>query len=258
MSGISFQKIPATAWLLMFVCGVFSIPLVTAEIPPGQAQTVSSGAIEQWATSQLKPEDYVVSKFRGHDVIFLGEMHSVRENLEFLQKLIPHLYQAGVYNLAYEFSAHRVQPRIDKLINASEYDEAAALDILWRCCDLKWVTQEYADVFKAAWKLNHELPPGTRRFRIVALDRTLIDGDGNALPTGAITDGLRDGESFLNHFDADNYFWAQVIEKEILNRHEKALVYSGVGHAYTRLYNSRGRDYGFTVGNFIFNAIGSR
>jgi len=219
-----------------------------------KAQTTG---IARWAASQLKPEDYVVSKFSDHDVVFLGEMHSVRENLEFLQRVIPRLYQTGVYNLVYEFATYRDQARIDALINADTYEEATALEILWLCCDLKWVTQEYADVFKAAWKLNHGLPKGARRFRIVGAARSDVDLDGSPLPRGTSTNGLRDGESLLNHFDADNFFWAQVIENEVLSRHEKALVYCGVGHSYTRLYNRRD-DYGFTVGNFIFNAIGSR
>ena len=36
------------------------------------------------------PEDYVVSKFKDHDLVFLGETaHGVRQNLLFLQRLIP-------------------------------------------------------------------------------------------------------------------------------------------------------------------------
>jgi hypothetical protein len=222
-----------------------------------KAQTKETSGIARWASSQLKPEDYVVSKFRDHDVIFLGEMHSVRQNLEFLQRLIPRLQQAGVYTLVYEFADYRDQPAIDGLINADVYEEGNALEILWRCCDLKWVTQEYADVFKAAWKVNHDLSKEARKFRIIGAGRANTDPGGNPLPRGVSTNGLRDGESLLNHFDADNFFWAQVIENEVLSHHEKALVYSGVGHSYTRLYNRRG-DYGFAVGNFIFNAIQSR
>jgi hypothetical protein len=162
-----------------------------------------------------------------------------------------------VYNLVYEFATYRDQARIDALINADTYEEATALKILWLYCDMKGVTQEYADVLKAAWKLNHGLPKGVRKFRIVDTARSDTDLDGNPLPRGTSTNGLWDGESLLNHFDADNFFWAQVIENEVLIRREKALVYSGVGHSYTRPY-SRRDDYGFTVGNFVFNAIGSR
>jgi hypothetical protein len=206
----------------------------------------------------LPAEDYVISKFHDHDIVFLGEMHSVRQNLEFLQRLIPRLYGAGIFNLAYEFSSYRDQPRIDQLLNADTYNENLALELLWKCCDLKWVTQEYADVFKAAWQVNHALPKGARRFRIVGMERSYTEADGTALPKGSSTNGLRDGHSLLNHFDSDNFFWAQVIEKEILSAHEKGLVYSGVGHAYTKFYHQRGEDNGVTVGNFINNAIGSR
>jgi hypothetical protein len=188
-------------------------------------------------------------------------MHSVRQNLEFLQRLLPRMYAAGVYSLGFEFAAYADQGDIEALINATHYDESRALKILWHCCDLKWVTQEYADVFRAAWTLNHGLPAGARRFRIVGLDRRSGD-DSGVNPSGirlanGITD-LPDSLSKLNHFDADNFFWAQVIDREILRHGEKVLVYTGEGHAYTRFIHSRGRDGGFSVGNFIYNAIGNR
>src|SRR5437879_6138820 len=49
------------------------------------------------------PEDYVVSKFKDRDLVFLGEAaHGVRQNLLFLHKLIPRLYEAGILNVGYE------------------------------------------------------------------------------------------------------------------------------------------------------------
>lgn len=42
------------------------------------------------------PKDYVLSKFKNNDIIFLGEDHRVRENVEFVNQMIPHLYKNGI------------------------------------------------------------------------------------------------------------------------------------------------------------------
>ena len=47
--------------------------------------------------------DYVVSKFDEHDVVFLGEVHRVKHDVEFVRDLIPHLHAHGVYYLGTEF-----------------------------------------------------------------------------------------------------------------------------------------------------------
>lgn len=215
----------------------------------------------QMPSSPMAADDYIVSKFRDHDVVFLGEMHSVRENLEFLQRLIPKLYPAGIRTLGFEFANYADQETIDSLITSPRYDEHVALQLLWHCCNLKWVTDDYANVFRAAWALNHALPNGAPRFRIIGLDRRSGDSAGLAANGERTTDGLTDlpnAITHLNSFDADNFFWAEVLDHEVLQRHAKALVYSGEGHAYTRFLHSRGTDGGFTVGNFIYDAIHDR
>jgi len=78
------------------------------------------------------PEDYVASKFKNHDLVFLGEAaHGVRQNLLFLHKLIPRLYEAGILNVGYEMIFSDEQPEVDKLLNAETYDETKALTLLF-------------------------------------------------------------------------------------------------------------------------------
>jgi hypothetical protein len=209
----------------------------------------------------MAADDYIVSKFKDHDVVFLGEMHSVRENLDFLQRLIPKLYASGIRTLGFEFANYADQGTIDTLITAPSYDENVALQLLWHCCNLKWVTDDYANVFRAAWALNRALPVGAPRFRILGLDRRGGDDASMASNAERTTRGLTDLPNTvtqLNSFDADNFFWAEVLDREVLQHHAKALVYSGEGHAYTRFIHSRGNDGGFTVGNFIYDAIHDR
>jgi len=215
------------------------------------ADQLSPGLIEsvgRYITAeQESPEEYLVRQFANHDIIFLGEMHGVRQNLEFLQRLIPRLYAAGVYNLGYEFSRYKDQAKIDRLLSLPSYDPRIANDLLSEI-DLTYVTQEYTDVYKVAWELNHRLPPGARRFRIVALN---IDESGQT-PADAW------GGQRLNIHDQTNIFWAQVISKEFLANHEKALIYSGSGHSYTRFFFQRKQDHSFSAGNLVHNFIPNR
>src|SRR5258708_2061351 len=100
----------------------------------GRIINLSRGVIESVqkyiADHHESPEDYIVRQFATHDIIFLGEMHGVRQNLEFLQKLLPRLHAAGVYNLGYEFSVYKDQPKIDQLLASASYDPKIANDLL--------------------------------------------------------------------------------------------------------------------------------
>jgi len=219
--------------------------------PNTKMSSPSPGVIENAqkyiANHHESPEDYVVRQFATHDIIFLGEMHGVRQNLEFLQQLLPRLYAAGVYNLGYEFSVYKDQPKIDRLLASTTYDPGIANDLLNEI-DLTYVTQEYTDVYRAAWELNRKLPSGARPFRIVALN---IDQSGQP-PSDAW------GGQKLNIHDQTNIFWSQVISKEFLAKREKALIYSGSGHVYTRFFLQRKQDHSISAGNLIHNVIRDR
>src|SRR5258706_11959703 len=117
-------------------------------------------AADYLAAHYQSPEDYVISKFKNHDIVFLGESaHGVRENELFLQKLIPLLYKAGVRDLGYEMALSDDQAEIDRILAADRYDKQAVLTLLFHWdAQIGWAFQEYADVLRAAWTLNHSLP----------------------------------------------------------------------------------------------------
>jgi uncharacterized iron-regulated protein len=66
----------------------------------------------------MTPEDYVLSKFKDHDVVFLGENHYFKHDPELVQRLVPLLYQSRIFTLAMEFARHEDQPLIDHLLSA--------------------------------------------------------------------------------------------------------------------------------------------
>jgi hypothetical protein len=105
------------------------------------------------------PEDYVLSKFKDHQIVFIGEYHRIQHDSGLIRKLIPLLHKAGIYNMGIEFGIHRDQDRVEKLINAATYDEQAAREIMFDFASY-WGYKDYMDIYRAAWEVNHKLPPG--------------------------------------------------------------------------------------------------
>ena len=65
-----------------------------------RVDTLQSYLAEHYQT----PEDYVISKFADHDIVFLGERHRLKHDVALVQDLIPLLHDAGVYHLGIEFA----------------------------------------------------------------------------------------------------------------------------------------------------------
>jgi len=216
---------------------------------------------------QQSPEGYVISKFKDHDVVFLGEMHRVKHDPELVQRLIPLLHEDGIYILAIEFARSEDQPLIDSLLSGDTYDEQLACLIAFGG-GVHWAYQEYVDIYKAAWTLNRSLPKGTRKFRVLGVNcsydwsfiETPEDWRVFEIPTGNKTDSLR----ALVRRGCTEKNWADVILEQV-DRSEKVLVYSGMHHAFSEyLQPIVNKDYEFTgyredrMGRHVYNAIGKR
>lgn len=219
-------------------------------------------ALQQKLVSYLEahaqsPEEYVVAKFRDHDVVFLGEQHRVRHDPELIRNVIPLVYRAGVTTLGIEFARREDQPLVDRLVRGRRWNETLAREILFRSFPV-WGYQEYVDIYRAAWRLNRSLPRRAAKFRIIALgdspDWSLIktpeDQENPALRKAVWRGG---GE----------HLWAKAILDEVA-RGRKVLVYSGIHHAFTAYEQpivSDGRFVRLTderMGNHVYRAIGRR
>ena len=78
------------------------------------------------------PEDYVIEKFARYDIVFIGEFHHIKHDVELIQNLIPRLYAAEIYNLGIEFLPYEEQARIKRLINSDKYDEDLARSLMFQ------------------------------------------------------------------------------------------------------------------------------
>lgn len=214
------------------------------------------------------PEDYLAGLFAQHDIVFVGEYHGIAQNIEFLSRLVPKLYAKGVYSLGFEFVRSREQPLLDKLLTAETYDEAFVNSIL-RNYQMRGradgrvagfessLTQETRDLMYTVWKFNRELPAGAQRFRIVGIDSYDVfwhNDEGPADEQGRlIGPALGRGSNVKRDMS-----WAQTIFREILDRGDKGLIYSGAGHATHRFIHQRHGQLWITASNLVAQHLGDR
>jgi len=208
----------------------------------GNAGSVSRPAADRAVVDTLlrfadshwrSPQDYVVSAFASHDLVFLGEFFKIRQNVELVQGLLPRLYAAGVRNLGIEYALSDDQKDIDALVTGPAWVEAKARAITFDWL-VTWGYQEYIDLYKAAWQLNHGLPAGAKPFRVVGLN---VRQYWEFLKSNKDLGDPQIVAKIFAHGVPDAHM-AEVIDREFLQKGEKALVYCGTQHIFTR-YRSR-------------------
>jgi len=250
---------------LLGVVGASAVASANGQSPSHAAPVLNAPLRKELADYLVanfqSPEDYVASKFKDHDLVFLGEAaHGVRQNLLFLHKLIPRLYEAGVLNVGYEMIFSDEQPEVDNLLNAETYDETKALMLVFHWDPQSgWAYKEYADVLRAAWTLNHGLVKGAPRFRIVGTD--LRPDWSMVRPGDNVTSRPTRWKAWAGSNQISRNVWMNaVMRREFVDKALKALIYTGAGH--TPLYVTRdGREetgLRFSVAYQISRRLGSR
>jgi hypothetical protein len=138
--------------------------------PPTPAASDAITLVE-WLRSHGKPPvDYVVQKFARHDVVMVGEHHHVRENCEFVARIVPQLPAHGIHRLVTEFARSSQQADLDRLVAGKASDRELAIAILRELPWPTWGFREYLDIFEAAWRANQERHPDAQPFRILGMD----------------------------------------------------------------------------------------
>jgi hypothetical protein len=233
----------------------------TADLEPPAIDPAFKAELQEYIESNhMTPEDYVIAKFADHDVVFIGEQHRIKHDVELIRGLIPKLFEAGVFTLGTEFGRREDQARIDKLLDGPAFDETLALAIMFDQ-SVFWGYREYVDVYRAAWELNHTLPDTAKRFRILGLNdspdwshvRKAEDRDDPAIMEKVWRGG---GE----------VYWAEVLLDEVVVKGEKALVHCGIHHAFTEyrqpVFNEENQEFirfvETRMGNCVYDEIGKR
>ncbi|SYZ72653.1 conserved hypothetical protein [Candidatus Zixiibacteriota bacterium] len=213
--------------------------------------------LKQYLTDNYRtPENYILHKFKSHDLIFLGESHYTKHNLRLFHRIMRLLPAHGIFYLFTEFARREEQPLIDKLIFGRNYDEALAKEIMFRF-SVDWGFQEYMDTFKVAWEINQKLT-GDQKFHVIGLN------DSHRWYLLQKPEDWRNPEIMKKVMaDYDEQIWADLILRETIMKGNKALIYSGLNHAFTEyrfpLYrNNRLEGYVDKMGNFVFQKAQKR
>lgn len=242
---------------------LLGIVIVTAGC--GSETTTDTGETEQIHDLSMymqehyqSPEEYLLSKFTDHDIVFVGERHRLRHDVKLIRDMIPLLYAEEIYNLGIEFANFQDQKLIDSVITAPEYDETLARQIQFNQWPF-WGFQDYIDIYKAAWELNHDLPADARRFRVVGLN---AQSDWSYVWTEEDRSNPEIMKKVWPYGGSDEHM-AKIIMQEFVSSGDKALIYSGINHAYTRYhqpYQQEG-EWQFNshrMGNIVYDSIGDR
>jgi hypothetical protein len=241
--------------ILPLTCICWLAPAAQGQSAPPSDRELTSYLKAHWQT----PEDYIVGKFKTYDLVFVNEGHRIKHDPELIQHLIARLYKAGVRNLGFEFARYGDQAEMDRLITAPTYDENLARRLLFNMF-VGWGYKEYLDVLRSAWALNHSLPASARKFRIVGL--------------GSTADWSKAREN-MNEQEMNQAVWggvspdaqmANAVLKEFVDKHEKALIYSGRHHAFTHyrqpVYDYEQKRFGgwrdARMGNIVYARVPDR
>jgi len=182
--------------------------------------------INQLKQHGLGPVDYLVEKFKRHDVVLLGETHLIRENCRFIGRAVDPLYhRAGVRRLASEFMRSRNTDRANQLVTASEFDDALVVKLFK---DLPWPTfgfREYMDILRAVWKLNQSLPHEAEKMEIIGLDSNWNQYD--------LWFNIEDpAKKFQVRVDREKHMTRSLVEGAF-EKKKKTLVHIGIAHTVT-------------------------
>lgn len=168
---------------------------------------------------------FVAEKFETHQVVFLGELHKRKQDLDFFKQLIPYLYQTkGIKIIGWEFGAADYQKDADSIVTASEFDRTKAIAIM-RNTYYYWCYEDYLDVFKTIWLLNKSILQDSDKVRFLQLNKPYIPKRWNS-PNNTVR--LNERKTNFDNILPD------LVEKEVLSKNKKILIYCGLHHSLTK------------------------
>lgn len=167
--------------------------------------------------------DAVFKAFEHYQVVLLGEVHwSVAEH-KFIDGVLydPRL-PATVRDIAVEFANASYQPLIDRYVAGAEVP-ADSLRQIWQnvIVPMAWDSPLYATFFRTVREVNRKLPVD-QKLRVVALDPPIRWAE------------VRNTDDIPRKWGYRDPVWFEVLDREVLLRHRKALVICGALHIIRR------------------------
>ncbi|HJU54810.1 MAG TPA: hypothetical protein VJ715_09570 [Pyrinomonadaceae bacterium] len=165
------------------------------------------------------PRGTVLRLFNQYDLVAIPEFHRAKEVHEFLQSLVRdrRLTKQHVTNIVVEFGNAKYQDVADRYVFGGQIPRAE-VEKIWRNTTmfLVWDSPLYEEFFQTVREVNMRLPR-SKKIRVILGDP----------PIGwEIVHTKSDYERYADR----DLFYAEVVEREILNRGQKALLIAGGIH----------------------------
>lgn len=182
--------------------------------------------LQQAVSIQPRPQDAtaaILQAFNTHDIVMLGEDHGVKQEYEWLNKLVATpAFDDRIDDIVVEFGNSLYQKSIDQYI-AGEDVPMAQVEKAWRNMvgSVGPVSPVYGQFYKAVRDANRKRH-GKHQIRIVLGDPY---GDWDHIKD------IEDLGPYLAHRDE---WYAQVVKDEVLAKHHRALLIMGAGHFLRR------------------------
>jgi len=213
-----------------------------------------------WLDENAKsPEDYVIDLFKSHQVVILGEFHHIKEHKDFVLDLIPQLYhEAGLRCIGWEFSRYSNNEKLEKLVTALEFDREAALQFARDQLAPDWNSKEHWDFIERIWRFNNGLEPNREKMRFMGLGMDLDFSRFFIVIKTKAQDSPEFKEILAEVLKRDKTM-ADQVEKEIIDKNQKGLVFVGRCHDFTHYEFPPEVNFGRDImGNLLYKKYGNR
>ncbi len=209
--------------LLMVVpaCAFFAAAAVGQETPDA-----ATARLREYVAASARPAcEYVADLFAAHSVVIIGEIHEVADNEKFMAGLLTHLARrTTVRRYATEFVPRRLTAEVNALVQAPEWDEAAAIDLMRRGPNPLWGYREYLSILETVWRINVERPPGDEPMLMVGLD-----SDWSQL---ALLEETNEAKNFRTRLERERCM-VESLESALQEPGAKVLAHVGYAHSVT-------------------------
>ncbi len=200
---------------------------------------VSVGARPAPPPPLLDPVAAIVEAFDTHDLVALGDAHGNEQSHAVRLALVRDpRFAARVQDIVVEFGNARFQPLMDRYIAGGEVAEADLRHVWQDTTQFSgvWDRPIYGDFFRVVREVNASLPPA-RRLRVLLGDppvdwdlvRRIEEGPASDRAGMVRINGIWIEKAQESTLDRDAHA-AQLVMRDVVARHRRALLVFGDGH----------------------------
>lgn len=225
------------AFLLLDPFDIFSArPVRRPGSDPGVVRSAAAWIEEE----HREPQDYLLDRFEEDQVVLLGELGQIRQQVSFVTGFLPLLHIADVHVFATEHLLAEDQKKVDRLVGfggspetGNDFDRRAAAQLLLRRNVLGGY-EEYVSMIEAVHSFNRSRAEDQEPLRLVALAPRfrydLIERQEQTQDSEIL-------RQVVGEVTPDRYM-ADVFARKVLEEGRRALVLLSFPHVFSE-YESR-------------------